>query len=554
MRINIKRYCLALLAGLTLGASFPKVGFALGAWLAPALMLFAARRTKGALTFRIGYTAGLSHYLLSLHWLLNNPFLAGAVLGWLALCAYLAVFPATWVWACMTLAPRGDQDGRASDTGSPANTLLVPRAGSLARIWWALQCAVLWCAMEMVVGRLLSGFPWNFLGVSQYQNIPLIQIASITGVYGLSFLIIWCSVALYCAIHQIIIRPWKYWAWCTDMVLPLLAIISVTIWGYRQIFQNQPSTSEIKVALVQPSIPQELIWDPTQNESRFGKLIELSKEALESKPDILIWPEAAVPSFPRYNQTHYSAITNLLNLHPAWVIMGADDMEPQNESANFTDWNPADWNFYNGALLIDPEGVIVASYHKRQLVMFGEYVPFSSWLPFLRHLTPIDGSFTPGVKSPNFELNELGIAVSILICFEDVFPQLVRKSINDSTDFLVNLTNDAWFKQSAAQWQHACNAAFRTVETRLPLIRCTNNGISCYIDPYGRMHEMYNGDSQDVYGEYVKVFNMPLFRHQDRAATVYARWGDCFGWACVALALLLLAPASYTFFKMRFKN
>ena len=132
----------------------------------------------------------------------------------------------------------------------------------------------------------------------------------------------------------------------------------------------------------------------------------------------------------------------------------------------------------------------MARYIKRKLVIFGEYVPLADWLPFLKYLTPIQGGFTPGRRPVSFPLPGLRAKTSVLICFEDIFPHLVREHVDDDTDFLVNLTNNGWFGESAAQWQHAANAVFRAVENGLPLVRCANNGLTCWVDATMYIHGM----------------------------------------------------------------
>ena len=164
------------MAGVALGLAFPKPGIAGLAWVAPALILFAARRGS---SFRIGYLAGFTHYLVSLSWLLHIPVKFYPILGWIALAAYLAVYPATWAWLC---ARNQRSEGRGQSWA--------------ARTAHALFCAVAWVAVEMIVARMFTGFPWNLLGASQYRLLPLIQLASWTGVYGVSILVVGFSASL----------------------------------------------------------------------------------------------------------------------------------------------------------------------------------------------------------------------------------------------------------------------------------------------------------------------------------------------------------------------
>jgi apolipoprotein N-acyltransferase len=515
----------AVITGVMWAFSFPRFGFAGLAWLVPGSLLLAGLKQGPGQAFRLAYLAGLVHYLISLHWLLFIPYPPGAMAAWLSLSAYLAFYPATWVWLCWRLFPVGlIQTGSGLSSGFGR----FFSVGWARRTWWALQCGVVWVALEMVLARLLSGFPWNLLGVSQYQMLPLLQVASFTGVYGISFLVVWSSVALMMALMLTVHAPSHRWGWRKELGLPLTVLAGVALYGMRLLMLPSGSAREISVALVQPSIPQELIWDLSESTNRFNKLIRLSEAALAAKPDLLIWPEASLPSF---SESNYVVLTNLIARHRVWMIFGADEEEPQGPGVR-----PL---VFNSSFLFDPQGHFVAAYRKRQLVIFGEYVPLRRWLPFLRHFTPITGSFTPGERPVPFVLRQPGVKISTLICFEDIFPHLVREYVEPDIDFLVNLTNNGWFGESAAQWQHAANAVFRAVENGIPLVRCANNGLTCWVDCLGRMHEAFFGDSQDIYGAGFKTARIPLRAEgQWRAPTFYSKKGDVFGWSCVVVAVI----------------
>ncbi|HVU28253.1 MAG TPA: apolipoprotein N-acyltransferase, partial [Verrucomicrobiae bacterium] len=210
----------------------------------------------------------------------------------------------------------------------------------------------------------------------------------------------------------------------------------------------------------------------------------------------------------------------------------ADDDVPKTNS-------PAqnEFDYYNSAFLFDPDARCAAIYHKRKLVMFGEYVPFTHWLPFLKWFTPITDGYATGDKPITFHLDDFNVKTSPLICFEDTFPQLAREAVaNNDLDFLVNLTNDGWFGDSAEQWQHMANAVFRAVENGVPLIRCANNGISCWIDANGRVQKIFADDHGTVYGRGAMTIQLPL-PSKKSAPTFYNRHGDWFGWSCVIAAL-----------------
>src|SRR2546427_6180217 len=247
------RFGIAVLAGLALAASFPKFNLAGLAWVAPGLLLFCVAGQPRRMAFRIGYTAGLAHYLASLYWLLFIPFPAGAVGGWLALSAYLALYPAAWVWLCWRLFP-----GKKLlvEQGWWASTKELFTAAWWQRAGWAFLCAALWVALEMVLARFLSGFPWNLLGVSQHRMLSLVQIASITGVYGVSFLVVWFSVSLALAFLRVVRQPGLRVGWLLELHPALIVLLGIVVFGVHRLRQQTEADRELNVARVQPSIPQ----------------------------------------------------------------------------------------------------------------------------------------------------------------------------------------------------------------------------------------------------------------------------------------------------------
>ncbi|HXR48155.1 MAG TPA: apolipoprotein N-acyltransferase [Candidatus Limnocylindrales bacterium] len=548
-------YLAAIGAGLLLTAAFPKFGVAGFAWVVPGLLLAIAQGKSRGDAFRIGCVAGLAHFLSSLYWLLLIPVNGFPILGWVSLAAVLALFVAAWVWLVAGKIGEGDWARRTR---------------------WSLAGAAVWVALEMVRARLLGGFPWDFLGVSQYRMVPLIQIASVTGVYGVSFLVVWFSLSLFSAMRAIFGDPARRFVWQAEMALPLATVIGLFLFGYVRPGQGNSPVAMLRVTLVQPSIPQTLIWNPAEDEKRFQQLMQLTEKALSesrkrdsegqviqiidsSKPDemqsnqplsrpsdtlsprggerdgtrgasrtdLLIWPESAVPEL---DENTFDAISRLAQSNRVWIIFNSEDVVFQ----------PDKTNYFNSGFLVAPDGRLADIYHKRKLVMFGEYIPLVQWLPYVKWLTPITGSFTPGGQPVTFALGDLHVNVAPLICFEDTFPGTARASAGNDVDFLVNLTNDGWFGNSAAQWQHMATAVFRAVENNLPLIRCANNGVTCWIDASGRVREIFKDPGGSVYGAGALTVDIPVTESgAGRAPTFYHRHGDWFGWTCVAVAVLV---------------
>lgn len=519
---NLLRHGTAVAAGLLLALAFPGFELAGLAWVAPGLMLAAAAGTTRGDAFRLGYLAGLTFWLASLYWLLLIPATGFPILGWVALAAYLALFQGVWVWLCWRCVPDG---------GEPTSTNPLP-AARIARLRWALLCAVLWVALEMLRARLLSGFPWSLLGVSQFALTPLLQISAVTGVYGVSFLVAWTSVSFFCAARQLFQPGVTRGTLAAETAVPLLVVAVVFATGYHTLTRPAGETRTLRVTVVQPAIPQTMIWDPSANEERFARLLELTERALTNETDLLLWPEAALPEL---NEASYTALTNLAAQHAVWFLFGADDVQLRPGATSETDVQ-----FFNAAWLLSPRGLVVDVYHKRRLVIFGEYVPLARWLPVLKWLTPITGAFTPGRSPTQFPLRDLDLHAAPLICFEDVFPHGVRGHVTNETSLLINLTNDGWFGDSAAQRQHAANALFRAIENGVPLVRACNNGLSCWVDERGRLREILRDDRGGIHGPGFATFTVEL----PAAAAprpFYQRHGDVFGWACVVLGALAVA-------------
>jgi apolipoprotein N-acyltransferase len=500
-------YLIAIGAGLLLAAAFPKIGIAGFAWVAPALILFAARGKSAVDSFCAGHVAGIIFWLASLYWLLLIPVAGFPILGWIVLSEFMALYFGVWTW------------------------LLAGKIGTgnwARRNFWSLAGAAIWVALEFFRAHFLGGFPWNLLGTSQFQITPLIQIASVTGVYGVSFLVVWVSLSFFSAGRMIFSKPDSRFAWQPEIFLPLMVVaILFAVGSFQMRMPPNEKSTNLRVTLIQPSVPQNLIWDPSENSNRFQQLLTLTENALTNKTDLLVWPEAALPESPEANLSNYIAITNLVYTHHVWLVFNADDFVLK---ANPT----ADdkYDSFNSAFLFDPDGNFVKVYHKRKLVIFGEFVP-----PFLKWFTPITGGYEAGNAPAQFEIGNFNAAP--LICFEDMFPQTARASVNTNTDFLVNLTNDGWFGEGAEQWQQAAAGIFRAVENGVPLVRCCNNGVTCWIDAHGQVRQIFKDAAGGIYGGGTMTFELPL-ADEKLVPTFYNRHGDWFGWGCVGITSLIL--------------
>ncbi len=512
------------LSGLMAALAFPLPGWSGLAWLSPGLLLLSMLGASPGVAFRLGAFSGLVQFLISLRWLLAIPFPSGAIAAWLSLSLYCALYPALWtLWATLWI---GRWTG-ASREGPVPWGLAASKLSGLPTIrrsllWMGLGLGA--AGLEVIRGRFLTGFPWNFWGITQWRNLPLIQIASVTGIFGVTALVHWVSLGVAGSVLQLIRSTRQRTSWMSDLRLPVLVLLLVLAWGVRRLSVPRTSGVPVSLALVQPSIPQTLIWDEGANPERFGTVFALTRSALESKPDVLVWPEGSMPDITRGQ--FESVIRETAMAGAMWVFGTGFGREVEGRPEH-----------YNAALLVDAQGRVVDQYLKRRLVIFGEYIPFENTLPFMRWLTPIGSSFTAGTRAAAFPLGPgKPVVASPVICFEDMFPETTRDHVSDDTGFLLELTNNGWFGEGSAQWQHTAGAVFRAVENGITLVRCANNGLTCRIEPSGRVADLFARDGS-VYGPGVLRIEV-AGRPKDQEPTWYRRHGDVFGITCAVVAFL----------------
>jgi apolipoprotein N-acyltransferase len=373
--------------------------------------------------------------------------------------------------------------------------------------------ASLWAALEFLRSSLLTGFPWNLLVYSQHRNLPLIQVASVTGVYGVSFMVMAVNAALARAV-----LTWKSWS---RLLAPLatVGLFLAGVVGYGWLWPPPEASSPVmRVALVQGNIDQEVKWDPAWQDQTLTIYGELTREAARRRPQLIVWPEAAVPFFLR-EDPRQALIHDMARASGAYLLMGAPDRQAGQPR--------------NTAFLIGPEGRMLGRYDKRHLVPFGEYVPLRQLLFFVNPLAGgTIGTFAPGDEATVFSTPSGRFGV--VICYEAIFPDEVRDFFRGGADFLVNITNDAWFGRSEALAQHLAMAAFRAVENRAYLIRAGNTGISAIVAPDGRIVQASGLFTPAVLSGAIIPRTGESF---------YTRYGDLFAWGTMGVALAVILAA-----------
>lgn len=421
---------LSIISAVLLILIFPKCNISYLAFIAFIPLFLAIQDKTPKKAFLISYLSGFLFYLGTLYWVY---YVTG--FGLVALCLYLALYFGILGYIFNRTARRRGA------------ILLIP---------------AIWIILEYIQSRIFTGFGWTLMGYSQYKILPFIQIADFSGVYGVSFLIMTVNVAIY----KILKRSFR------EIILAGLVIALAVGYGTMRINEKQDEKIA-KVSVVQGNIPQDLKWDPGEAESIMDKYIMLTENAALDKPELIIWPETSFPVFFEKGEEFTEEVLDLCRRINIPILLGAN-----------TERGP---DSFNSALLISEKGDIVGKYDKIHLVPFGEYVPFSDRFPVLHSLVLGElGEFTKGEE---FKVFSHQYDFSVLICYEDIFPELAKKFVQKGARLLVVITNDAWYGRSGMPYQHAACSVFRAIENRVPIVRCANTGYSCFIDSRGRIYD-----------------------------------------------------------------
>jgi apolipoprotein N-acyltransferase len=492
---ELPRLGLAGLSGLLLFFSFPKFGHWSVAWLALVPLLLALHGSSGRRAFRLGYVTGVVANVGILYWTALTVLQYGdlnvlvALTVMLLLSLAVALYPALFAWLL----------GRWLRRFGPRALLLAP---------------VAWVASEIVRAHTLWGFSWCLLGYSQSRNLPMIQLASVGAVYGISFLLAGSSgVVAYAWQEQ---RPWQRWTALGGLAAVLAAVAAYGVVALRRPPQE---VGRVRVGLVQANIRQDEKWDPQKAWENIDHHLNLTREAAARGARLVVWPESALPFLFDRNPPIARELQGLASQKGLYLLFGNDDREDREDGA---------YTIFVGAKMLPPDGGVSFRYHKIRLVPFGEFVPMK-WLLGGRKLVEQVADFTPGTE---YALGRVdGHALSVTICYEAIFPDHVREFTARGAELLVNITNDGWYGTSSATYQHFEMAAFRAVENGKYLVRAANTGITGVVDPRGRVVER-----TAVFDRGVLVRDVPFVG----GTTFYARHGDVFAWSCLAVAVLLV--------------
>jgi apolipoprotein N-acyltransferase len=500
-----------LLSGGMLVLSFPTYDQAWLGWVGLVPLLLGIRRLRPWHAFIAGWLAGIVYFVGIFPWI-NEVRSAGILaigLGHLYLGLYFGLFS-----AIMSLIVR---------------RLSLP----------LLTAAPVWVAVEYLRSHFLFlAFPWALLGHTQYLNLPILQVASLSGAYGVSFLLVLANGAIADVIGQWIDgnrlkvsnRPVSIKYKPVYAGLMVFVVIAVS-WGLgRWAISREVSGTPFSLAVVQGNIPQGMKWDPQFRDGIISKYERLSEEAARSNPQLIVWPETATPGFVLKDMALLKRMVAMIRRLGTHFLVGSAEYPKFGKAPLIREKSG------NTALYFSPTGKVLGQYLKIRLLPLGEYIPYKGTIPWPRFIiSPEKKNYLiPGTDSMVFNLG--GTKFGVLICWENIFPDLSRRLAKKGAAFVVNISNEAWFGDSAEPYQMVSMGVFRAVENRIHMVRATNTGISCFIDPYGRVTGMVERGGETLFVEGVSVREIRL----SRPGTFYTRYGDILAFGCIAFSLLIV--------------
>jgi apolipoprotein N-acyltransferase len=495
-----------------LALSFPKFGHPAYAWIALTPLVIAtvrASRLGARRAFVLGLSSGAVYFAVTLYWLAETMTTFGglptpaAVFATGALVAYLSLFPAVFA------------------------VILARLHRALGLRALALVPAV-WVTTELGRQYVWDGFPWALLGYSQVTILPVAQAASLFGVYGLSALLALTSTA---AAYVVLDRGRARWVFAGGAAIVLAAAVA---WGYARLAASSLLThgTPVRVAVVQGNVAQDEKWNPAFRDAISDRYITMTRQALAQGATFIIWPESSTPFYFEHDLVRGGAIRRLATEANATLLIGSDQVEPI-KTAAATD--RVKTRNYNAAFVVKPDGTVGAIYRKMHLVPFGEYVPLQSLLFFVGPIIGAVADFAPFTAGTDPVLLPVGShKFSTAICYEVIYPNLIRRFVLDGSELLTTITNDAWYGQSSAAYQHWDQASMRAIEQGRYLARAANTGISGFVDPYGRILA-----KTGLFEPAIVVEDLRLLT--DR--TVYNRIGDLVAWLSLAATVAALLAA-----------
>jgi apolipoprotein N-acyltransferase len=472
--------------------------------LAP--LLLALHRTTLRQAFFLGLFTGGVYFTGTLYWITRvmavygNLALPVAVAVNALLIAYLSLFPALFALIV----------SRLWRTLGPQSLFAAP---------------FVWVASELGRTVIMTGFPWVLLGYSQVPVLPVAQFASVVGVYGVSWLVAAVASALAYAATVRATPHADRSRFTAAPYVPLLVCLALVAvigaWGAARVNRGELTGSgePVSVGLIQGNVDQADKWDDRRAAGIFREYLMMTRRAIHEGAQIVLWPESSTPFYFEEDRPGAEQVRAIARETQVPIVVGSDQID---RSTPLT-------RYYNSAFLVRPDGSTGAVYRKMHLVPFGEYVPLKQLLFFAAPLVEAVSDFSAGDEPVLLPVRDH--LMSTAICYEIVYPDLVRQSVAAGSQLLSTITNDAWFGRTSAPYQHFAQAAMRAIENGRYLVRSANTGISGIVDPYGRVLAQTG-----IYQQAVVVGEVRFLSSR----TIYSRTGDLFAYASTVLTLALL--------------
>ncbi len=520
----------SLISGGLVSICFPPLEFSWYAWfsLLPILCIGLKPVSK---PFFFGYLFGFAHFATTYFWL-NEVFILASA----GLASIYAFIPAVWISCSRKFIDYLDvsEDEELFPGHDPSieisHQLTAPKV-----CFVIIFMSCFWCGLEWCRSWFMTGFPWNQFGISQWQNFFLLPLSQITGVYGISFLIVTVNLSLYFSGKYLIeskqnaidIKPVL---WFISPVIILLILVS--LW-YTTLPEESKPQETLNVAAVQGNIPQSRIWTQEQLDLAIDVYTRLTREIVSSEnPDLVVWPETAIPASLLYNEQCYVALRSMSAEIKTQLIAGTINYRFP-PVANGTGELPRS---FNSCIYFDKNGDVIDSYDKIHLVPFGEYVPFEAYIPRLNDWIGMGRSLSEGREYTVMAVQNKA-HIGINICYEDIFPEISRRMVLEGANVLLVITNDAWFGESSGARQHLSHAVFRAVENQRPILRNGNNSDTCIIMPNGEIKDLMRDPvSGSSFARMARVYKVPIW--ESLTTTFYTRYGNVFAVFCFVISLL----------------
>lgn len=499
LKPKLRTFFLAFIWGLFSSIIFAPVEFTPLVWIILLPLIFTNR-----LTFGVGFWFGFGHFYANLFWLRTiHPAVVFPLAG------YCAIYSGLWL-SCF----RRTQNR----INSPLIRIVIASA--------------IWIMFDWIRGSFLTGFPWNFLGITQWQN-PNVGLIRLAGVYGETFLIIFTNCVLFellKAVKQKTFEPKNIKSY-----IPLMASIGlfITVFGLNRSVEFDKIDGVLKVLPAQGNIP--LCRDYTEEQFLHARdtYFNLTRAGVKAeKPDLVVWPETAVPASLRYKRNYiYPFLTLVRDMHVPFLIGNVDYRSNPDKPFSM------ERLCYNSAMYFSNEGTNTRTYDKTHPVPFGEFVPLGDTFPQLNEMLGMGRNLTAGTEFTVFDQHAPAY-FGVNICYEDVFPEISRKFVLSGANIVMTITNDAWYHETVGSRQHFAHSVFRAIENNVHFLRSGNRSYTSITSPSGERLNCYKGDDGEIFIDKAELLEIPYSNEVTK--TFYTKHGDVFAKICTFISILAM--------------